>query len=79
MAIPRAATVKKTVQKEIVHLVERINSKFGSLENKPVVYFERNITFTERIALYRCVWSNTRPASFGLGWKIFGKFSKERI
>jgi trehalose 6-phosphate synthase/phosphatase len=51
-AIPKAARVKPYVRSEIRALVDRINNKFGSTDYRPVVYYERDITFDERVAMY---------------------------
>lgn len=53
VAIPKAARVKETLRQEIRRHVERINKKFGSKEHTPVEYIERDISFDERVALYR--------------------------
>lgn len=51
-AIPKAARLNISVQKEIRDLVQKINSRYGTPDHKPVLYFEEHITFDERMALY---------------------------
>jgi len=53
VAIPKKARVKNFVQKEIRRLVDRINTKYGSDNYRPVVYIEKDISFVERVALFR--------------------------
>lgn len=52
VAIPKAARVNPSVQREIRELVDGINSTYGSADHKPVLYLEESITFDERMAIY---------------------------
>lgn len=52
MVLPKAARVQQTVRDEIRELVDRINSKYGTPDHKPVHYLEKSISFDERMAIY---------------------------
>jgi trehalose 6-phosphate synthase/phosphatase len=53
VAIPKAARVKENVRNEIRSLVNQINERYGNQNYQPVMYFEREISFDERVAMYR--------------------------
>ncbi|KAK4523787.1 hypothetical protein GAYE_SCF00G1683 [Galdieria yellowstonensis] len=52
VAIPKAARVKENVRNEIRSLVNQINERYGNQNYQPVMYFEREISFDERVAMY---------------------------
>lgn len=53
VAIPKTARVEQSVRGEIRTLVDQINSKYGTDGHLPVLYIEKQISFDERIAIYR--------------------------
>lgn len=47
--------MKENVRNEIRSLVTQINERYGNQNYVPVMYFEREISFDERVAMYRYV------------------------
>lgn len=47
--------MKENVRNEIRSLVNQINERYGNQNYQPVMYFEREISFDERVAMYRLV------------------------
>lgn len=53
VAIPKTARVSLSVQNEIRELVSSINSRFGKSDHQPVLYIEEQISFDQRMAIYK--------------------------